>query len=267
MSSPLQPDSLHPAEQLDEVMRREAWLRVKFAHDFMTFETQVKALRKKVDELSAELGARNAYVHELHLERQTRDALVHELNLEREKRVAREGEMLGEFAIYSEMLRAAEDEREALRAEVAFVRAKSARGWRPFGAKKKSAEKKPVAVATVFPAYDFLYYLYTSPFRLHRGDRMVLRGWVMPRDGRELTAVRVRVGDAGAQVLARVGLEEPEVVRQHGAQAKNPRPGFEAEFPIAPGRQWLRLEAQLEGREWFSILHTPIWVLRGASRP
>lgn len=87
-----------------------------------------------------------------------------------------------------------------------------------------------------------------------------MRGWVMPRDGREVTAIRVRI--AGREFFATRDLEEPEVVQQHGAQSKNPRPGFEVTFATPPGRHVLQLEAQLESAVWFSILTTPIWVQR-----
>src|SRR5689334_4549319 len=130
MSAPLPSDSQRLAEQLDEVARREAWLRVKVAHDFMTLETQVKAFRKKVDELNHELGERNAYVHKLHSDLEARDTRIHELHMEREARARDEQAWYAECAAYAELLRVAEDERDALRAEV--KRLKSKNSWGPW---------------------------------------------------------------------------------------------------------------------------------------
>jgi hypothetical protein len=244
------PESQRLSEQLDEVTRREAWLRVKVAQEFLALQTQVKAYREKVQALSDELGARNTYVHELHLER--------------EERVRREHERWADLEAFAAMLHAAEDERDALRAEISAMR--SSWGWKfcaPLRSlqRKLDADKKPKTVRTPdLPGGDFLYYLHTPVFRVYREPAFTLRGWAMPRDGREITALRVRLGETGIEAMARRGLEEPDVIREHGAQPKNPRPGFEVEFPTPAGRHQLRLEAQLENREWRSILSTPIWV-------
>lgn len=243
-------ESQRLSEQLDEVSRREAWLRVKVAQDFLTLQTQVKAYREKVQALSDELGARNTYVHELHLER--------------EERIQREHARWADLEAFAAMLHAAEDERDALRSEVAAMR--SAWGWkwcaplRSLQHKLGAAKKARPAKTPDFPGGDFLYYLHTPVFRVYRERAFTLRGWVLPRDGREITAIRVRLGDTGIEAMARRGLEEPDVIREHGAQPKNPQPGFEVEFPTPPGRHPFRLEAQLENREWRTILRTPIWV-------
>jgi hypothetical protein len=103
----------------------------------------------------------------------------------------------------------------------------------------------------------FTYYLHTSPFRIYRDAAFTLRGWAWPQDGRAVTQVRANVG--GRLFAGRAGLEEPEVLARHGAQERNPRPGFAVTFDTPPGRHLLSLEAQLDGAEWRSIMTTSIW--------
>jgi hypothetical protein len=116
-------------------------------------------------------------------------------------------------------------------------------------------------VSPDLPGLDFVYFLHTPPFRIYRGDRFRLRGWLFPRDGRRVTSVRVRVDEG--EHSGRLGFEEPAAIAQHGPQDQNPQPGFEIEFPTPPGRHRLRLEACLEGRAWYSVLCLPIWCRPG----
>ena len=111
------------------------------------------------------------------------------------------------------------------------------------------------------PGLEFVYFLHTPPFRIYRGDRFKMRGWLFPKDGRKVTSVRVRLDEN--EYFGQLGIEEPAALAQHGPQHQNPRPGFEVEFPTPPGRHRLRLEACLDGREWYSVLCLPIWCRRG----
>jgi hypothetical protein len=73
--------------------------------------------------------------------------------------------------------------------------------------------------------------------------------------------VRVRIDEN--EFFGRLGIEEPAAISQHGVQHRNPRPGFEIEFHTPPGRHRFRLEACLEGRDWYSVLCLPIWCRPG----
>jgi hypothetical protein len=166
-------------------------------------------------------------------------------------------------------LRAAEDAHAEALARVAQM--KSSWGWSltaPLRRWQKKFAPPPAPATPVdpdLPGGPFAYYLHTSPYRLYRGERFTVRGWVFPTDGQAVTAVRARV--AGKEFLAQHGIEEPEVIAQHGPQPKNPRPGFSVAIATPPGRHQLRLEAQLENSAWFSILSTPIWCAAPAHTP
>jgi hypothetical protein len=107
------------------------------------------------------------------------------------------------------------------------------------------------------PGLPFTYHFQTPPYRIYRPNPFTLMGWAVPKDDRAISAVRARVDDRAFP--GRAGLPAPEATAQLGPQAKNPNPGFEIDFETPPGRHRLRIEAQLEGNEWVSILNLPIW--------
>ncbi len=253
---------MNSADELGEVKRREAEFRLKTVQEFLAFGAREREHRAKIDALNDELGRRNTYIHELHAER--------------EGFVRREQGAFADVEAFTRMLTQAEGQLAAARAELS--RLKAPRGWRRWAAALTAGQAKAPPAATSpdhlgaslatgsaaalaefkpVPAGDFIYYLHTPPFRLYRTPSFNLRGWALPRDGRAITGIRVRL--AGREFLGEIGREEPEVIAQHGAQPANPRPGFAVEFATPAGRHELSLEAQLEHREWRSILTTPIW--------
>jgi hypothetical protein len=279
-----------PAEQirrlssdLNDVSRREAWFRLKVAQDFLLLDAQLKAHREKLEALRQELDVRNAYIHELHLKdgvhadellaaeqklveadrllHFTKNAHVDELHAARVDRKRAEQALHADLEIFARQLRTVTQERDALQHDLA--RLKKTWGWglsSPLRRLQRSYAPLPAPPAPTdpdLPGAAFTYYLHTSPFRLFRSTAFTLRGWAFPTDGRKLTAIRVRLG--AQEFVGRHGLDEPEVIAQHGPQANNPRPGFEVDCTFAPGQQTLRLEAQLENREWFSVLSAPVW--------
>lgn len=234
------------AAELEQVTRREAWLRARLAQQFVTMDAELKELRARVQQLSDELGARNTYVHELHL---ARDAA----KVEEHRRWA-------DLQYFAARLDVVERERDLARETLRQARGSLA--WKvlaALGLAGGSVRPAPTPGGEDLPAYDFLYHLETQPFRVFRVEQFTLRGWVMPRDGRAISALRVRVGATQERIATR-RFADPEVARVHGVQPTNPAPGFEIEFVTPPGRHRLRLEAQLEFGAWYTVLATPIWV-------
>ncbi len=210
--------------QLAEVTRREAKYRLESVQDYLDLQARLRSL-------SATIGERGTYIHQLHLDE-----------------LARKGELEAATADLEAlvwMLQAAETAREKSEhhTPAGWLRALLGQGRTP-------AEPK-------VPPGNFVYHLTTSPFRLYRGASFTLHGWVFPRDGRPVTAIRVRL--AGREFAATLGLPAPKAIAQHGALLKNPQPGFEVTFDTPPGRHRLALEAQLEDGKWRSILNVPVW--------
>ncbi len=243
---------MNPAEELAEVKRREAEFRLKTVQEFLALGARDREQRRQIDALNDELGERNSYIHRLHGER--------------EAFVRREQAAFADVEAFTQLLATAEADVAATRAELARLRAPW--GWRRWFASKSATTfaqaalpaddgLTPPAGFVAVPAGDFVYYLHTPPFRLYRTASFTLRGWALPRDGRTVTGVRVRIG--GGEFIGQTGLEELEVLAQHGPQPSNPRPGFTVEFATPAGRHFLSLEAQLDHRDWRSILTTPIW--------
>lgn len=240
-SSPPAAASLPPSGALDDVVRREAFFRLATLRTFRELERTITEQSLKIDALNDELGARNTYIHDLHARREDFVRAVQAAHADLEH--------------FARHLATAEDERAAARAEI--TRIKSAPGWWVF---KKLIPPPPAATPAVALARSlaFTYHLPVSPFRLYREPTFTLRGWAFPVDGRAVTAIRARLGDR--EFIGRAGLDEPEVAQTHDlAATANPRPGFEVTFATPAGRHELRLEAQLENRDWFEILATPIW--------
>lgn len=241
MSQPPTASSPAPPDPLADVARREAWFRLKTIEDLRALQTTLDEQRLKIDALNDELGARNTYIHDLHARRENFVRAVQAAHADLEH--------------FARHLAAAEDERTAARAELARI--KSAPGWWVFKKLIPPPTAATPAVAAARPL-AFTYHLPVSPFRLYRKPSFTLRGWAFPADGRAVTALRARLGDR--EFIGRAGLEEPEVAQTHDlAATANPRPGFEVTFATPAGRHELRLEAQLENRDWFEILATPIW--------
>jgi hypothetical protein len=215
--------------ELEEVARREAAFRLKTAKDYLSTEARLRGLEERIK-------AMDTYVHELHLERE---------DLRKQVQLAR-----SDVESLTWMLYPKEREAEAL----AGAR-KSAFWFLVSGAAKVA---RPVDRLATVPAGEYLYYLHTSPYRIYRPGSFTLRGWLMPKDGRAATAVRIAIDEK--TYYGRFGLEEPEVIVQHGAEAaKNPKPGFEIAFEILAGRHFLAVEAQVENENWQTVLSTPVW--------
>ncbi len=217
-----------------------------------------------VDQLRAELRQRDTYIHELHL-KLTENFNQHTTRIaDLELRLARAQHDAVDFANW---LAAAEDEREALRREVAAWRqpekAGVAAAWRAWrGEARTVSPPVPAPTFTAVPSAPFRYHLRTSPFRVFREAGCVLHGWAFPVDGRPVTALRARVDDR--EFFGTYGLPEPDVLAQFGPQAENPRPGFKLPIETPPGRHQLSLEARLAGDPWVCILSVPIWARHSA---
>jgi hypothetical protein len=207
-------------ERLDEAAAREGEFRLRSAQDLLAAE-------KRLAEQVKVVADRDATIHRLHQEAAGRDGYIHQLHL-------------GQIEL-REAIQALHGDLETF----AWMLAES------------QGRLAPPAASPDLPGVPFVYHLHTSPFRIFRGGRFLLRGWAFPSDGRAVTAVRVRLNDASFE--GRHGLPEPDVVARHGPLPANPLPGFEIEFTTAPGSHRLRLEARLEDRVWVSILNVPIW--------
>jgi hypothetical protein len=227
MADPVSDEVTRLRAQLAEVTAREGRYRLESVDDYL-------ALQARLRQLSATIGERGTYIHQLHLDQQ---ALRAELNGARQ-----------DLEAFTWMLQEAERARE--RAErstpAGFLRS-------------LFAPARPAAPRV--PPGDFIYHLPTSPFRIYRGSEFTLRGWALPRDGRAVTGIRVRLDDGLFPGIT--GQPAPEALAQHGAQEKNPLPGFEVTFATPQGRHQLALEAELEGRDWRSILVVPVWCRPG----
>lgn len=216
----------------DEATRREARFRLDVAQDFLTRQTLAEAQVKT-------LAERDAYIHQLHLEQlAAREALqaAH-----------------ADVEIFTWMLQESEKVRNRLQG---VEQSWSGRLSTPLRLLEKVL-KGSATFPRDLPSDDFVYHLHTSPFRIYREDKFTFRGWAFLRDGRKISAVRVRINEG--IFPGRYGLREPEIVARHHLPADRPPPGFEIEFSTTPGRHWLRLEAQVETGEWRSILNMPIW--------
>ena len=221
-------------------------------------------LSQRIEALQAELGAvkkreaefRTHMVREF-LDRGERNTYLHTLREERSELVKRQQEAFADLELLTRKLEAEGERAAALEAQLSQVW--RSWPWRLFGslASKGNASRKSAAGGPGVEGGIFTYYLHTSPFRIYRDGSFTLRGWAWPHDGRAITAVRASVD--GRAFLGRHGLDEPEVIAKHGAQPKNPRPGFEVTFETPPGRHSLSLEAQIEGNEWLWIVRTSIW--------
>lgn len=218
----------HLTAQLDEVSRREAAFRLKAVQEYVEIEARQRELEEKVHGL-------DAYVHQLHLER---DALKAQLQAAH-----------ADVEAFAWMLHDAERDAGAL----AALR-RSALWPLVSGAARRPALPQ---VSTGAKPGEFDYFLHTSPYRLFRDTTFTLRGWLLPKSGQAVTAIRVAIDSK--TFLGRPGLEEPDVVAQRGPQPRNPRPGFEIPFEIPAGRHAFSLEAQLDHADWYAVLQAPVW--------
>lgn len=288
----MSPSALPPSppvpDHLADVIRREAWFRLKTIDDLGALQRRIDQQNARIDDLSDELGRRNTYVHELHqqlensatheknarhfhdlmiearaavaaitAELAARNTYVHELHLLRDALTRDIRQAHADLEEFTRLLRAAEDARDQARAALAEI--KTSWVWYLFKKLRRPPAPRLVAPAAATPApLEFTYFLHTSPFRLYRESCFTLRGWAFPTDGRAVTAIRVVVD--GRAFPGTHGLAEPEVAQHHQLDhSANRLPGFEVTFPVGPGRQTLRLEAQLANSDWFEILDTPIW--------
>jgi hypothetical protein len=199
------------------------------------------------------------------LDRGERNTLLHILREERAALVKREQESFADLETLTRKVEAESARAAALDWELGRIRRSAT--WRlgaPLRALgrlfAKGRPAQPPGPAGPIPPAEggvFTYYLHTSPFRIYRQPTFTLRGWAWPRDGQAISAVRVNLG--GRLFVGRIGIEEPEVIEQHGPQAANPRPGFEVAFETPPGGHLLSIEAQLADGAWRSIMTTTIW--------
>jgi hypothetical protein len=210
--------------ELAKVLKREAALRETTTREFLELQGRLQPLTRVI-------GERGQAIEDLTLRE-----IALRLELER---------ATSDLESFVWMLEAEEKTR-------AKAEARTPSGWLAswFGA-------LPAPDGSKTPPGDFVYHLTTSPYRIYGGPSFTLRGWAFPRDGRAVTAIRVRL--AGREFAGRAGLPAPEAIAQHGATANNPQPGFEVTFDTPPGRHRLALEAQLAGGEWRSILEIPVW--------
>ena len=188
------------------------------------------------------------------LDRGERNTFLHILQHERAALIRREQEASADLEILTRKIEEAEARVASLEAELQAARAP--KGSWGMTAIKPAASAGP-APRPMVPGAPFTYYLHTSPFRIYRDQAFTLRGWAWPEDGRPVTAVRVDLD--GKLYPGRIGIDEPEVVARYGAQAHNPKPGFEITFETPAGRHAFSLEAQLAGVEWRSVMRTTIW--------
>lgn len=213
--------------ELDEVIRREVSFRLKTVKDFFAIEAKSRELEKSADE-------KNAYIHQLHVER-----------LQLRKTIQ---EAYADLEAFTWMLQSSERDAES------FTQLKKSAFWPII---QTLIPKQRRNATEVVPPGDFNYYLHTSPYRLYRDDHFTLRGWALPKNDAAVSAIRVRVDDK--TYYGTCGLPEPEVLREHGSQPKNPQPGFTVTFDTPEGRHAFSLEAQLNHQTWFTVLAAPIW--------
>jgi hypothetical protein len=219
------------------------------------------AVSPEVARLQAELLARNTYVHELHLKLADEHAAhairVADLQLRVERALRDTVDLIGK-------LQAAEDERDALKLQVAALQQPEtpplAAAWRALRGRRRKipAVPAPASATGAVPPAAFTYHLHPSPFRVFREPTFTLQGWAFPSDGRPVTALRARVDER--EFFGTYGLPAPEVAARFGPQAENPQPGFKIVIETPPGRHRLSLEARVGGDDWGCILSLPIWV-------
>lgn len=226
MANPSHPDELQRLrDRLDEATQREARFRLENAQDFL-------ALQARIETQAVTIGERDGYIHQLHLERIAAHA---------------------DLEAFVWMLEKEEKERSRFQALEDSWCGKFCAAFHFLGKKLR----RPATGARDLPGAEFVYHLSPSPFRIYREDRFCLRGWAFPKDGRRISAIRVRVDQDAFP--GRYGIENLEAAINHQVPPANPQPGFEIEFLTPPGRHRLRLEACLEERDWVSILNLPIW--------
>jgi hypothetical protein len=199
------------------------------------------------------------------LDRGERNTLLHILREERAALLKRQQESFADLEALTRKVEAESARAEALDAELGRIRGSAT--WRLgaplralgrfFGKGHPAGPPAPAGPNAPAAGAVFTYYLHTSPFRIYRQPTFTLRGWAWPRDGQAICAVRANLD--GRLFVGRIGIEEPEVIEQHGPQAANPRPGFEVAFETPPGSHRLSLEAQLADSGWRSIMTTTIW--------
>jgi hypothetical protein len=228
MTDPMPDELAELRARLAEAAAREGRFRLESVDDYL-------ALQAKLQQLRDTIGERGTYIHQLHLDQNAQRAELHAAQADLEA--------------FAWLLQEAERARE--RAERRT----------PLGFFRSLFAPRAAAPARVPPG-DFVYHLTTSPFRIYRTPEFTLRGWACPRDGRAVTAIRVRLD--GREFAGKHGLPAPEAAGQHGPQKNNPQPGFEVTFATPPGRHQLALEAQIERSEWRSILVVPTWCQPGA---
>lgn len=212
--------------ELDEITRREAAFRLKTVKDFFHIEAEHRQMKQKFEE-------QKAYIHQLHLERNALKEKLHEARLDTEN--------------LSWKLHETERDASALRS------LKQSFAW----SFVSGLAKRPRGLQAAVPAADFTYHLYESPYRVYRDKSFTLTGWLVPKDGRAVTGIRIRVDEK--TYLGQHGREEPEVIAKLGSQPQNPKPGFSVTFDTPAGRHAWALEAQIENGDWFTVLLIPIW--------
>ena len=265
------PDSATLAQQLEHISEREARLRLKVAERFLVLDTQIKAYRKRAEELSLELGERNTYIHQLHLQAEAanetvhelrrRNTYIHELHAQAQEARQREQQLHADIAHFMQELARKEDELDTVREQLRRV--KQSWSW-TLSTPLRRLEKwlgrpgsTPRARALA-PSAPFVYYFKSSPFRLYRAGAFTFVGWVYLPDGRPLDSIRARVD--GRDFIGTYGIEEPELDRSRmPAPAANP--GFQVTIDLSPGRHGFALEARVAGGEWLQVLATPIWCI------
>jgi hypothetical protein len=228
MADPVSEELARLRALLAEAAAREGRFRLDSVDDYL-------ALQAKLQQLRDTIGERGTYIHQLHLDQNALRAELHAAQADLEA--------------FAWMLQEAErsQARTERRTLTGFLR---------------SLFTSDRPAITRVPPGDFVYHLTTSPFRIYRGPDFTLRGWAYPRDGRNITGIRVRLD--GREYAGKHGLAAPEATAQHDPQGNRPLPGFEVTFATQAGRHELALEAQLAGGEWNSILVIPIWCRTGA---
>ena len=78
--------------------------------------------------------------------------------------------------------------------------------------------------------------------------RLLIRGWCFSRSGKEIAAVRAKIGRKSR--LARYGLERPDVARNFRNWLGSRYSGFEIKIDVPLGSSTVRLEAVAQGDEW-----------------